>query len=311
MSLYIFNSFVVDDAIWTFQAVEIADENLDLWTREVENLIFRDEKPKMDLARIERNVSTNRPDLRKEVQELGSNWLLIILARSKRVSWSGGEMVQAEPPDSSFGFAPVALSPEVTPVKPVDFGVQKPMRSKKSKKSRTTPKTFTSTTSQPPPEPLEPPDQPDPFEALPVVPSLRERSRSRSSRSCRGPEGRREKREHLSEASGPHGATSPVVGFCDGSGDTCNKTTKTTSKTCDLQRWLREAAPTGALQEYEEILIRELDGDKMNLLEFVTSSSTSPVRRIDPLLWQMLECKKAGHKILLATAIIRLSELCA
>lgn len=278
MSLYIFNSFVVDDAIWTFQAVEIADENLDLWTREVENLIFRDEKPKMDLARIERNVSTNRPDLRKEVQELGSNWLLIILARSKRVSWSGGEMVQAEPPDSSFGFAPVALSPEVT---------------------------------QPPPEPLEPPDQPDPFEALPVVPSLRERSRSRSSRSCRGPEGRREKREHLSEASGPHGATSPVVGFCDGSGDTCNKTTKTTSKTCDLQRWLREAAPTGALQEYEEILIRELDGDKMNLLEFVTSSSTSPVRRIDPLLWQMLECKKAGHKILLATAIIRLSELCA
>lgn len=255
----------------------------------------------MDLARIERNVSSNRPDLRKEVQELGSNWLLIILARSKRVSWSGGEIVQAEPPDSSFGFAPVALSPpEVTPVKPVDFGVQKPMRSKKSKKSRTTPKTFTSTTSQPPPP--EPPDQPDPFEALPVVPSLRERSRSRSSRSCR---------KVPSGASGPHGATSPVVGFCDGPTDSsCNKTTKTTSIQ-DLQRWLREAAPTGALQEYEEILIRELDGDKMNLLEFVTSSSTSPVSRIDPLLWQMLECKKAGHKILLATAIIRLSELCA
>ncbi len=277
----------------TFQAVEIADENLDLWTREVENLIFRDEKPKMDLARIDRNVSTNRPDLRKDVQELGSNWLLIILARSKRVSWSGGEMVQAEPPTLASLAVAKPSEPEAKPVK-----------SKKSKKkSRTTPKTVTSTSELP--EPIEPPEPPRPFEPLePVLESLRERSRSRSSRSCRGPSGV----ENLKLS-----AASPVdlrehldVRFCKGStGDS------TATSIQDLQHWLREAAPNGALQEYEEILIRELDGDKMNLLEFVTSSSTSPVSRIDPLLWQMLECKKAGHKFLLATAIIRLSELCA
>ena len=76
----------------------------------------------------------------------------------------------------------------------------------------------------------------------------------------------------------------------------------------ELTEWLRSADPAGRLLKYEAKLTENLD-ELTDILVFVRdkeSAEPSTLDKIDPWFFKCIECTQAGHKMLLAKAIMRL-----
>jgi len=74
------------------KVIEISrrDQCLDKWTEKLEEAVLACGMPEMHLDKVEMSLAT-RSELLKELQDaLGQSWLSILLARSKRLSWTGG-----------------------------------------------------------------------------------------------------------------------------------------------------------------------------------------------------------------------------
>ncbi len=74
------------------KVIEISrrDQCLDKWTEQLDEAVLACGMPEMHLDKVEMSLAT-RSELLKELQDaLGQSWLSILLARSKRLSWTGG-----------------------------------------------------------------------------------------------------------------------------------------------------------------------------------------------------------------------------
>ena len=74
------------------KVIEISprDQCLDKWTEKLDEAVLACGMPEMHLDKVEMSLAT-RSELLKELQDaLGQSWLSILLARSKRLSWTGG-----------------------------------------------------------------------------------------------------------------------------------------------------------------------------------------------------------------------------
>lgn len=274
------------------------DECLDTWTQQIEEALVACGMPEMQWDQIEMNLMRSQ-DLLQEVQAaLGRNWLSIVLARSKHVSWKGGETVRIDVRTSE-------------PTEPAEEPASRERSRSRSRISRIS-------SSE-----LQKPDVPKSFvhKAFPTelpsaaIPAAARRDTARSESRAASATGAPKSKAQKTSASPPsppgagsqgaQGAEGPAVR--DAAQDA-----KLGRGQEDLREWLRSADPTGTgkLQKYEDKLTQELD-DLTDLLEFVRDENTlaapSTVDRIDPSFFQCINCTQAGHKMLLAKAIMKLA----
>ena len=282
------------------------DDCLDTWTRQIEEALVACGMPEMQWDQIEMNLMRRSQDLLQEVQAaLGRNWLSIVLARSKHVLWKGGETVRID-----------VQAPE-----PAEECAEEPAPRERSR-SRSKISRISSSEIQKPgvQVPKVSGSSPAALEATRRDAARRDAAGGASVSATGAPKSKAQKTS--ASPPSPPGVGSQGAQGAQGAQATqgpegpavrdAAQDSKLGRGQEDLREWLRSADPTGTgkLQKYGDKLTQELD-DLMDLLEFVRDESSlaapSTVDRIDPSFFQCIQCTQAGHKMLLAKAIMRLA----
>ena len=85
------------------------------------------------------------------------------------------------------------------------------------------------------------------------------------------------------------------------------------SKAEELMRWLMSLDKTGGLVQYFDVLCVEFDADVKKNISCVRMSDDPkrPVlEAVDPVFFEIINCKKLGHRMLFAHGIARLKFPC-
>lgn len=283
------------------------DDCLDTWTQQIEEALVACGMPEMQWDQIEMNLMRSQ-DLQEVQAALGRNWLSIVLARSKHVLWKGGETVRidvrASKPEEPAEPAPRERSRSRSKISRISE-IQKPdvlEQQVPNTVPNTVPKGFTEL----------------PSGASPTLEATRRAAHrdaggaSRAASATGAPKSKAQKTS-ASPPSPPGAGSQGAQGAQGHEGPAVRdaQDAKLGRGQEDLREWLRSADPTGTgkLLKYGDKLTQELD-DLMDLLEFVRDESwlaaPSTVDRIDPSFFQCIQCTQAGHKMLLAKAIMKL-----
>ena len=282
------------------------DDCLDTWTRQIEEALVACGMPEMQWDQIEMNLMRNQ-DLLQEVQAaLGRNWLPIVLARSKHVLWKGGETVRID----------------VRASRPAEEPAEEPAPRERSR-SRSKISRISSSEIQKPdvsdvqvlqgpkvfPTELRSGASPATLEA-PRRDAERGGGASRAASVTGAPKSKAQKTS--ASPPSPPGCSQGAQDAQGAQGHEGPAVRDAAQGAKELREWLRAADPTGTgkLQKYGDKLTQELD-DLTDLLVFVRDESwlvaPSTVDRIDPSFFQCIHCSQAGHKMLLAKAIMKLA----